>query len=130
MNKEHLLFGSCLFVFILHQVLEKIVHVSLALADNYLDPLVCMPIILQLFVWERRILFSDPLYQIPILHCAGYFIVIAIVAEIIFPTISSRFTADFMDILCYAAGTLLYIGLNYSFIRGTGSHNRGSVTTH
>ena len=113
MNKEHLLFGSCLLIFILHQVLEKIVHISLALADKYLDALVCMPIILQLIVWERRILFSDPLYQLPILHSAGYFIVIAIVAELFFPSISNRCTADFLDILCYAAGTLFYIGLHY-----------------
>lgn len=93
MNKEHLLFGSCLFIFILHQVLEKIVHLSPGLADNYLDALVCI--------------------SLPILHCAGYFIVIAIVAELFFPSISNRFTADFLDILCYASGTLLYIGLNY-----------------
>lgn len=53
MNKEHLLFGSCLFIFILHQVLEKIVHLSPDLADNYLDALVCI--------------------SLPILHCAGYF---------------------------------------------------------
>jgi hypothetical protein len=114
MNKEYLLFGSCLIIFIMHQVLEKIDNVSVELADNYLDALVCMPIILQLIVWERRFLLSDPFNKLPIMHCAGYFMVIAIAAELLFPSISSRFTADYIDIFCYGAGTLLYIGINNS----------------
>ncbi|MCF1714615.1 hypothetical protein L0U88_08260 [Flavihumibacter sp. RY-1] len=112
MKKEFFLFGSCLFLFILHQLLEKCFHVRIEKVDNYLDALVCLPIILQLIVWERRVLLKDAYYRLPLLHIAGYFVLLSILGELLFPALSNRFTADGWDVLCYAAGTFLFIGVN------------------
>lgn len=112
MKKECFLFGSCLFLFILHQLLEKCFHVRVEMVDSYLDALICMPIILQLIVWERRLLLKDAYYRLPLLHIMGYFILISLIVELLFPVLSNRFTADSWDIVCYAAGSLLFIGVN------------------
>jgi hypothetical protein len=112
MQKESVLFGSCLFIFIMHQILENCFHVQVKMVDNYADALVCMPIILQLVVWERRLLLKDTCYHLPLLHIFGYFILISLIAELLFPKLSNRFTADSLDVVCYAIGSFVFIAIN------------------
>lgn len=51
-------FAGMLLLVLLHQSLEKLLEIRIPVIDNYLDPLLLMPILLHLMLWERRILFK------------------------------------------------------------------------
>lgn len=103
-----LFFTICCCIFLIHQFVERILKVQLSFIDSYLDPLLIMPILLHLVVTERRIILKDSSYRLPLLHIAGYFILISFFGEVVFPLINSAFVADLWDIIFYAAGTLFY----------------------
>lgn len=95
--------------FLLHQYLQKIKNIPIGLADNYLDSLTVMPILLTAVRWERKWLFhKGPSYRLPTRDIAGYFLIVILFAEIIFPALSDSFTADPLDALTYLAGSLIF----------------------
>ncbi|MFC3198379.1 hypothetical protein ACFOET_12215 [Parapedobacter deserti] len=103
-------FVTLLVLAFAHQLTQKILAISLPLADNYLDALLFMPILLHLVLWERRAIFAQggahvlhPLHILIILALASVF------AEHLLPRWSARFTADVWDMVCYAVGALLFI---------------------
>lgn len=96
-------------LFLIHQYLQLEVQLNLALLDNYLDPAVLMPILLYAALWERRILLRNKNIVLPYTDILGYFLLMVILGEILFPLYSKSFTADYWDILAYASGTLAYI---------------------
>ncbi len=49
-------FLVCVIIFTAHQFLQKTGFVNISLIDNYLDPLLAMPLLLQLNVLEKRFL--------------------------------------------------------------------------
>lgn len=107
-NKANILFAVCSFSFLAHQCLQKIAKIEIPVLDNYLDPLLLMPVLLHLAVIERRILLNRPAYQLSLTHITGYFVLVAVVAEIIFPLLNARFVADILDIFFYALGGIVY----------------------
>lgn len=99
---------SCL-LFGLHQYFQMIAKISMPLFDNYLDPVLMMPILLYLLGWERKLLFRNVSMQLPENHIFGYFILAVIFGELILPFFNNKFTADYWDILSYALGSLSYV---------------------
>ncbi len=88
-----------------HQLLQKGWGVSLPVVDDYLDPLLAMPVLLQLLLLERQILFrKGPAYRFPGVWIIGYTVLIAVLAEGIFPLLQPRFIADPVDVLLYGIG--------------------------
>ncbi|MFC3197737.1 hypothetical protein ACFOET_08945 [Parapedobacter deserti] len=76
---------------------------------SHLDPLLFMPILLQLVLLERRTVFrKGDAYVLPVLHIAILFFVVSVFAEYLFPRWSGRFTADIRDVGCYALGALAF----------------------
>ncbi|MBL7706725.1 MAG: hypothetical protein JNM21_14360 [Taibaiella sp.] len=102
-------FAGMLLLVLLHQFLEKWLEIRIPVIDNYLDPLLLMPILLHLMLWERRILFKKDLhYVFSLFEVIVLFIVVSFVAEYLFPRWSMGFTADGWDVVCYACGTLIF----------------------
>lgn len=102
-------FSLSLILVFVHQVIEKCFHIHFRVLDNYLDPLLAMPIILHSLLWEKRILFRKGLtYTFSSLHLILYFITFSIIFEYLFPKWSLGFTADIWDVVCYGAGTFLF----------------------
>lgn len=102
-------FVTLIIIAIAHQLLEKVAHVNLPFADSYLDPLLLMPILLQLLLWEKRILFKrGNQYVFSILQLFLYFVLISFIAEYLFPMWNKGFTADIWDVICYGIGTLVF----------------------
>ncbi len=100
-----------LFVFVglAHQFLQKVLELNLPIADAYLDPLLLLPIVLQLMLWERRVIFrAPPDYELEWWRVAALFLIVSVVAEIAFPLLSNKFTADPYDVVCYGLGAGLY----------------------
>ncbi len=112
----------CIFmiIFLIHQITQKVLGISFPLLDNYLDPLLFMPIILNFILWERRYLFkkgSD--YTLPIPHVLILWICLSILTEYFFPRWNSGFTADILDVCCYGLGTLFFLlFMNKRIIKG------------
>jgi len=96
-------------VAMVHQVAQKIFGISQRWVDSYLDPVLLMPILLQLVLWERRVLFGKgPRYTLEWWRIALICVWVSFLAEVIFPMISSKFTADIYDVVCYVVGSLAF----------------------
>lgn len=103
------LFVVCLVLFVLHLILQKVMHIRLGWADNYLDSLLAMPVILSLWLAERQWLFKrGSTYRLSPLHVLLATLYIAFITEGLFPLLSARFTADWLDVACYAAGSFVF----------------------
>lgn len=96
-------------LFLFHQYLQNETDINIRFLNNYLDPFVLMPLLLYAVLWERRIVFSDNNLVLNYTDILGYFILVVLLGEVLFPLISEEFTADYWDILAYALGTLVYI---------------------
>jgi hypothetical protein len=105
-----ILFIASALLFLGHQYLQLIMGINITFLDNYLDPTVLMPTLLFAVLWERRILLKNKNMVLSYTEILGYFLLVVIFGEIIFPLFSDRFIADYWDILAYAIGTLAYIG--------------------
>ena len=102
-------FWVCLLLFLVHQLLQKVLAVSLPFLDSYLDPFLCIPIILPLLALERHYLLglsyfnaSDPG------DAAIVTVALSVIFEVGFPTWSSSFVQDKYDFVAYAAGYLFW----------------------
>jgi hypothetical protein len=105
----HPVFIVCCILFVAHQILQKVLYISIPLADQYLDNLVAPPILLTLLVAEKRILFKrSQTYTLSVLEVCMATILIALVSEYLFPYLSNEFIFDWLDIVCYALGSLLF----------------------
>lgn len=107
-RKEKILFAICLPLFIAHQLSERLIHFQIPPADSYLDPLLCLPIILPLVRAERSFILRETDYTLKPVHITAYFVLISVLAELIFPRLNSAFTADPIDVICYAIGGCTY----------------------
>ena len=102
-------FIICTLLFILHQLMQKVMDIHFPLFDRYLDNLLAMPIILTLLMIERRYLLGRKgVYQLSVLEIVIATGVIILVAEIVFPLLSRDFTTDWWDVLFYSLGSLVF----------------------
>lgn len=102
-------FTGMLLLALLHQSLQKLLEIRIPVIDNYLDPLLLMPMLLHLMLWERRILFKKDLqYVFSLSEVIILFIIVSFVVEYLFPRWNAGFTADGWDVVCYACGTIIF----------------------
>jgi hypothetical protein len=82
--------------------------------NSYLDAFLAMPIILTFLLWERRYLFKWHQYtRLTILEISIATIFVSFISELIFPLMSEDFIADWLDVLFYFLGSLVfYITIN------------------
>lgn len=71
--------------------------------------LLCMPVILGSGLWLTRAVTQRPKLILPETMVWLTFAVVSLVFEVILPTRSAVYTADVLDVLCYAAGTRYYV---------------------
>jgi hypothetical protein len=107
------LFIVSLFLFILHQVLQKIFHINFFWVDSYIDNLLAMPIILPLWQLERIWFFrKGSAYRLSALEIFLATIYISIISEIIFPLLSEDFRGDVVDVVCFYIGSAVFYAVN------------------
>ena len=103
-------FIVCCILFVLHQFMQKVMGVSIPIVDSYLDTLLAMPIILTLLVAERRVLFRrGENYRLTIPDVIVATLFVAFVSEVIFPALSDSFTGDWLDLVFYSLGSLVFL---------------------
>ena len=86
--------------------------VSIAIADSYLDPLLCMPLVLFVLDWERKRIWHSSNLSTGMVLCLT--LVLALVFEFAFPVWNPGFTTDYLDVLLYFIGAALYIFVRHS----------------
>lgn len=93
----------------LHQLLQKVGQFSVPLLDHYLDPLLLMPILLHLILWEKRIVFrKGNSYTLPLPNIIVITVFVSVIAEYVFPLWNNQFIADIIDVVCYAMGAIIF----------------------
>ncbi len=100
------LFVSAIFLFLAHQLAQKVLQLPIPWADNYLDTLLCMPILLGGYLLEQRWLLGRQ--RLPLLEVIVITALLSFVFEYLFPRFSSGFTADRWDVAAYFAGALAF----------------------
>jgi hypothetical protein len=102
-------FVICCVLFVAHQLAQRVLEMPIPFADNYLDNFLATPILLTLLLVGRRTLFKygrDYTLSVPEVCLAT--VLISAVGEILFPELSENFTADWLDVLFYALGSVLF----------------------
>ena len=107
-------FLICCLLFIIHQVMQYVLHWQVPLLNNYLDNLLAMPILLTLLWAERRWIFKKGnQYRLPIFEGVVATIYIIFIGEWLFPLLSNRFTSDWWDVPLYILGSIgFYVFIN------------------
>lgn len=96
-------------VFLLHQFVEKILNFHVPILDNYLDPLLCTPIMLTFLLFERRVFFRQGgTFTHSRLEIFVATICIICISELLFPYLSPKFTADWLDVVGMLCGSLYF----------------------
>jgi hypothetical protein len=102
-------FLGCVFLFFLHQLLQKILHIHIPLLDNYSDCLLCPPILLTGLLAERRSLWGKgPGFTFSFLEVLVMTTALAVISEVIFPLLSPKFVADPWDGVAFLAGGIYF----------------------
>lgn len=90
---------------ILHQITERVLQIRISFIDNYLDPLLLMPVLLHLIRLEINIRNSTNSRRLPAAVVYGYFLIISFTCEYLFPQFNSGFTSNPWDVVCYFLGS-------------------------
>lgn len=92
-----------------HQVLQKILNIRVPIVDSYLDPLLFLPILLQLILLEQRYIFAKgPYYVLSWFQILIVILLMSIICELLFPIWSHSFTTDYIDAICYLLGGTVF----------------------
>lgn len=102
-------FIGLLALVLIHQIVQKVLDINIPLIDSFLDPILFMPILLHLILWERRYLFGKgPGYVLSWSQMLMVLIFVSILCEYFFPQWNDKFTMDYWDIVCYAIGAFIF----------------------
>jgi hypothetical protein len=102
------LFTACILLFALHNCLQIWLKIPLPWADNYLDPILMMPLVLTLYAYEKPML-QKPDIGLTFNEIVAITVVVSFVAEYVFPKVNSACVGDIWDVLGYCLGSALYI---------------------
>src|SRR5690606_710956 len=87
-----------IILFLIHQIFQHILNISLPILDNYLDMFLMGIIILSLRLFEKRIiLFGSKGSGLSNYEIVLISIIVPLITEIIFPLFNSSFTSDLFD---------------------------------
>jgi len=92
---------------VIHQIIQKVFHISIPILDNYGDDFFAMPFILTIFLaeqylWKRR---TTPL---SIFETLTFTLLFGLFFEFILPEFNPNYTKDYWDFLAYGLGALSF----------------------
>ena len=93
------------FISLSNQVFQYF-DLGILFTTSFLDDLLFFPIILSIIlIYENR---KKKNYEIPTKHTLIGVLIISVLFEIIIPKIDKRFIADYVDVLFYIIGAMIY----------------------
>jgi hypothetical protein len=102
--------------FLLHQFNQKIQGYILGLIDSYFDALLCIPFVLYLIGLSEYLIFHKPLKSYSLQTVIGTTLFFIVVFEWLAPVYLQIGISDYIDILLYLIGAVLYLYINHYFI--------------
>ena len=81
------------------------------LANNHLNDLLCMPIVLKICLYVVRYVKSSEKIEIPLALQVVTTLLFIVYFEMVLPEINTRYTGDILDVFAYVAGLFLFIAL-------------------
>ncbi|KAA3655944.1 MAG: hypothetical protein DWQ10_16510 [Calditrichaeota bacterium] len=101
-------FISCVLLFTVFHLWQDFFSTTPFLS-NYLDDLLCLPIVLSgVLAVQRYFSAHSQRFVLPTSHIVFSFVFIAVIFEGILPAISAKYTQDFYDIFAYATGGFFF----------------------
>jgi hypothetical protein len=97
---------SILILAFSHQLLQKGADIQLPFLSSYLDDILCMPIFLSLWNWERQHLWNWK--RLDKIDIVCFTLLVFLLFELILPRQLASCTADWWDGLAYAGGSSFY----------------------
>ena len=89
--------------------LAKLFQLKLPIWINYYAAdLLCMPLVLIVILALLRYFYSNQHFIIPLSAIVSLTIYYAVFFELLLPNISQRYTADWVDVLMYAIGAIVF----------------------
>lgn len=93
-------------LFLMHQLTQKVLHISLPFADSYLDPFCLSALGLYAVQLERKWLFDYPkLAKADVLLIVTF---LTLISEVVFPYFSNKFFSDWRDVLGICLGAFWF----------------------
>ena len=100
-------------LFTIHQILQKIAHISMPFFDNHFDPFACSVLGLTVLKIDRKWLWGNQSTVFKWHEVLAATLVLAIISEEVFPRLSDAFTRDILDYFAlFAGGLFFYIFIN------------------
>ena len=112
-----------IFLLLIYFLLYLIKHsaIKIDFVSAYLADIIAVPVIILLLDRIMNYLYGDH-FKTSTFHILSVVISLSIVFEIILPTYSANYYADFYDIICYfTGGVMIYLFLNHPFVLKTDS---------
>ena len=78
-------------------------------ANNYLNDLLCMPIVLKICQYAVRFIKKDKHINIPVKISLVLTILYALYFEFLLPKFNARYTTDFIDVILYFMGFMFFL---------------------
>lgn len=105
---RHPLFVGAVLLAATNQMLERN-DISLPFIHSYLDDLLCFPIVLTVGLAGYRLIHRDDAYTLGPWQVWATVVLYAVMFEWVLPSYSPVYTADALDVLAYAVGTLVFL---------------------
>jgi hypothetical protein len=103
--------------FVLHQVAERYAGLDSGPLDSYLDPFLATPILLGLWLLERRTIFRQ--HRLSALEVGVATLILAVIFEELFPYLKEGFRQDVVDYAFYGLGAVyFYFLINRETVAG------------
>lgn len=103
------LWYTAIFLFLLHQLMQKILQIPIPIADQYLDPFLSIPILLGAFTFGNQSLgIKIPNQQLKAWEVGIITLAFAILFEEGFPAWSADFHKDLLDYPMYFSGAIVF----------------------
>ncbi len=96
-----------LLAFIVHQILQHLLHVKISFADNYLDPFCLAVFVLYAYRLQQTYFFRQT--QLSLLEVGILTLFLFAVTELLFPYLSEQFIADVWDGLAIGFGSIWFV---------------------
>lgn len=107
-NRQVIVWVMALMLFLLHQIFVFLLKIKIGLADSYLDPFLLPLIVYPLMLFQFRLLKNDYNYRLSLPLLIALTVGFSLVSELIFPALSTRFTADLFDVVMILLGSFVW----------------------
>lgn len=106
------LFGFFVLAFCANWILQRNgIHIPLVHA--YMDDLICIPVILFPFLFLYKMLVKNAI--LPLSYIISACVIICVVFELVLPSMHAHHTSDYVDMVLYAMGALLFYFMQKPF---------------